>query len=157
MRIIGMEKEKRKGSPRKRRIIIGVLTVILLLIACSFWAWSSVVTVRSLSEFSRFENEEEVVAFLHEHFDLYVTTSDDIRTFLAAYPLEDNGCRDWTPTPGDFAGYVVNEEVTNIMICWVPAMAGLSIGGTHGYQLLFYINMDDKLEYIGAKWYCNCL
>jgi hypothetical protein len=75
-----MEKEKRTGRPSKRWIIVGVLTAILLLIAYLFWAWSYYISPgHSLSEFSRFESTEEVVAFLHEHFDLDVTTSADIR------------------------------------------------------------------------------
>ena len=151
-----MEKEQHTGRPRRRWIIVGVLTVIMLLIAYLFWAWSYYISPgHSLSEFSRFEGTEEVVAFLHEHFDLGVTTSADIRTFMAAYPLMYLGCRDVTPWAGAFAGYVVNEAITNIMICSVQAWAGFP--GTSGYHLWFYINTDDKLEYIGVYRYCYCL
>jgi hypothetical protein len=155
MRIIDMEKEKRKGRSRSRSIIFGIVTVILL-IAGGRWAWSYYISPgHSLSEFSRFESAEEVVAFLHEHFDLYVTTSADIRTFMAAYPLEYGGCQDSNPIPGAFEGYVVNEKITNIMNCSVPTWAGFA--GTYSYNLAFYINTDDKLEYIGAWWGCACL
>jgi hypothetical protein len=150
-----MKKEKHTGRPERRLFIVSVLTVSLLLIAYLFGAWSYYVSPgHSLSEFSRFESEEEVVAFLHEHFDLYVTTGADIRTFMAAYPLEYGGCGDSTPWPGAFEGYVLNEAITNIMICNVQAWAGGP--GTSGYYLWFYINTDDKLEYIGAYRYCTC-
>jgi hypothetical protein len=153
MRIIGMEIEQRTDRLSRRWIIVGVLTVMLasLCWACSYYVFPG----HSLSEFSRFESSEEVVAFLHEHFDLHITTSDDIRTFMAAYPLEYDGCQDNNPVPGAFEGYVVNEEITNIMSCTVPTWAGFA--GTSGYNLAFYINTDDKLEYIGAWWYCACL
>ena len=147
-----MEKENRVGSPRRRWIIVAVLTGIPASLCGAFSYY--VVPGHSLSEFGRFESEEEVVAFLHEHFDLNVTTSDDILTFMAAYPLEYDGCQDTTPWPGHFAGYVVNEEITNIMMCTVQAW--LSIPGTQGYHLWFYINHDDKLEYIGVRRYCAC-
>jgi hypothetical protein len=148
-----MEKEQHTGRPRRRWIIVGLLTVILLSLcwSCSYYH----IPGHSLSEFSRFETEEEVVAFLHEHFDLYITTSADIRTFMAAYPLEFDGCEDRTPWSGHFEGYVLNEAITNIMICTVQAWSGFP--GTSGYYLWFYINTDDKLEYIGAYRYCNCL
>jgi hypothetical protein len=155
MRIIGMEKEKRKGSPKRRRIAIGILTVILLM-AGGCWAWSYYISPgHSLSDFSRFKSEEEVVAFLHEHFDLNVTTSDDIRTFMAAHPLEYHGCQDWTPTANDYANNIVDEEVTKIIFCDVPYWG--SIVGTFGYVLRFYMNTDDLLVYISAGWSCACL
>ena len=150
-----MEKEKRKGRPRSRRIFIGILT-LMLLITGGYWAFSYYVAPgHSLSEFSRFESSEEVVAFLHDHFDLHVTTSDDIRTFMNAYPLEYDECRDSTPGPGAFEGYVVNEDVTNIIYCSVPIWA--SIAGTQAYTLFFYINTDDQLVYISARWDCWCI
>jgi hypothetical protein len=148
MRIIGMEKEKRTGRPSRRWIIVGVLTVILasLCWACSYYVFPG----HSLSEFSRFESAEEVVAFLHEHFDLNVTTSHDILTFMEAYPLEDDGCQDSTPEPWDFEDYVVNEDVINIIDCKVSEWG--TFEGTVAYYLLrFYIDTNDRLVYISAR------
>jgi hypothetical protein len=150
-----MQKSKRKGRPGSRRIVIGVLTVVLLLIACGFWFWLYVIIPNSLNEFRRFESSEEVVAFLHDHFDLHVTTSDDIRTFMDAYPLEYDGCEDSTPYPGDFEGFVVNTDVTNIINCSVRA--GGSIAGAEYYLLRFYMDKDDLLVYISARWVCACI
>jgi hypothetical protein len=141
-----MQKPKRKGRPTSRRMFIGV-TSIILLIACGFWLY--VIIPNSLNVFRRFESSEEVVAFLHDHFDLHVTTSDDIRTFMNAYPLEYDGCEDSTPYPGDFEGFVVNEDVTNIINCTVRARGH--------YLLRFYMDKNDLLVYISARWYCNCI
>ena len=149
-----MMKEKRKGRPTRRRMFIGV-TSIVLLVACGFWFWLYVFIPNSLNEFRHFESSEEVVAFLHDNFDLHVTTSDDIRTFMDAYPLEYDGCEDSTPYLGDFEGYVVNEDVTNIINCTVRA--GGSIAGAEYYLLRFYMDKNDLLVYISARWVCACI
>lgn len=142
-----MEKEKNKGKPNQRKQII--VAIILLVIAylvgsCSYYIYPG----HSLSYFSRFETAEEVVAFLHEDFDLYVTTSDEVLTFMEAYPLEYGECRNHTPGPGSFANYVVDEDIINIIICTVPKWYELFVSG---YEIRFYINSDDLLEYISAK------
>ncbi len=151
-----MEKEKNKANPKRRWLKRGVLTIFGLLMICLFGASSFYYYIlnHNLSYFGRFETEEEVVSFLHDNFDLYVTTSDEILTFMSNYPLYYDGCWDSTPSRGDFANYTVDEETTNIINCLVPAK--LSLGETN-YLLRFYINLDNLLVYISADWRCICL
>lgn len=152
-----MEKEKPKGNPRKRWILIFRLAVYFVLIAslCGVWSYYYIYPGHSMSYFSRFETSEEVVAFLHDNFDLQVTTSDEILTFMDAYRLEGDGCQDSIPRKYDFAGYVVDENVAKIINCTVPVWAGFP--GKQYYTVRFYINTDDLLEYIGASWFCACI
>jgi hypothetical protein len=144
MRISGMEKEKRKGRPGKWRIILAVLTVIL---ASLCWLFSyTTIPGHSASDFSRFKTAEEVVAFLHEPFDLQVTTSEEILAFMAAYPLSGGSC---------YIQEVVHETVAEIIDCWVPTW--FSIAGEQGYRIEFWITKEKLLEYIEADRYCNCI
>jgi|GEM_PF-4867472 len=149
-----MEKSKPKGKPNHRKWIIpiGIIAFLMLLV----WAFTYYISPgHSLSDFSRFETSEEVVAFLHDNFDLNVTTSDEIRTFMEAYPLEYDSCHDNTPRPGHFEGYVVDENVINIISCTVPEWG--SLAGTSVYHMYFYIDTNDQLAYISASWGCWCL
>ena len=139
-----MGKEKRKSRPNKQRWII--LTIVLLSIiwfvgACSYYFLPG----HSLSYFSRFETEEEVVAFLHDNFDLQVTTSDEILTFMNSYRIERDECRESDP----------DEDMTYVISCFVPVWHAFP--GTRYYRLIFYITNDDLLEYIGAQYGCLCL
>lgn len=157
MRILAMEKEKPKGSPRRPWIIIRRIIVVFALIAtllCGAWTYYDFYPGHSLSYFSRFETSEEVVAFLHDNFDLQVTTSEEILTFMDAYPLKYDGCRDGVPGSGNFAGYVVDENVTNIITCWIPSY--IAFPGERYYRVQFYITADNLLEYIGATKHCAC-
>lgn len=95
------------------------------------------------------------MAFLHEHFDLYVTTSEDILIFMEQYPLENGECLNTEPTRGDFSDGVVHENIDFIMNCDVPVWA--DIAGTSSYFIRFYITNDDLLEYIEAYRRCICL
>jgi hypothetical protein len=152
MRIIYMEKEKRKSRPNRRWLVIAVPIVILASL-CGLFSYY-VYPGHSLSEFSRFESSDEVVAFLYEHFELHVTTSAEIRTFLAAYPLEGGGCRYTLPTPDHFANGL-DEEVAKLMSCTV--FDWLAFPGKRGYDLIFQLNADDQLLYIGAGRFCRCI
>jgi hypothetical protein len=142
-----MEKEKRKGRPSRRWIIVAVPTLILASLCGAFSYY--VYPGHSLSEFSRFESAEEVVAFLHEPFDLYVTTSDEIRTFMAAYPAS---CHD-SARQSDFVSNDTEKQWVYIMTCSVPTWFGIL---TSGYEIRFWIRADETLEYIDAYGYCSC-
>lgn len=149
-----MEKEKHKGRPRRREIINAVLTIMLLSIGSLCWAWSYYISPgHSLSDFSRFETEEEVEAFLHENFELNVTTYAEIRTFLGTYPLEGNGCRYSAPRPNLVAEGIVDESVAKIVSCAVPTW--FDFWGERGYAVTLYVDTDELLLFMGANSYCR--
>jgi hypothetical protein len=135
-----MEKEKRKGRPRRGWIIPGAITFIPIFLC---WLFSyTTIPGHSLSEFSRFESTEEVVAFLHEPFDLQVTTSEEILTFMAPY---DSSC---------YRQQIVHETVAEIIECSVPIW--FSLAGEEGYRIRFWMTKENLLEYIEAERYCGC-
>lgn len=149
-----MEKEKNKAKPRRHRTILAVLTVILVLIVSLYGAFSYYyLPGHSISEFSRFESEEDVVAFLHDNFDLGVTTSAEIQTFLSVYLFEDDACQYSNPTRASFAGGIIVESVARIMYCRVPYWSSGNV--EIGYYLRFDIDRDDRLIYIEAYEYCD--
>lgn len=150
IRLISMEKEKNKANPKRRWIKRSGLTIFVLSMICSCGSFFYYVYPgHNLSYFGRFKTEAEVVGYLHDNFDLYITTSDEILTFMSKYPHEGDGCWDSTPSRGDFANFVVDEETTNIINCIVPAR--LSFPGDTAYLLRFYINSDGQLVYISAR------
>jgi hypothetical protein len=144
-----MEKEKRKGRPSRGWITFAVVIGILASFCAAITYF--IIHARSLSDFSRFETEEEVVAFLYQHLERHITTSDDILTFMDDYRLMFDGCGDSPPRPDD----IVDEEVTKIIYCTVPTWG--SIAGTFGYTLKFYINADGLLVNIEVQRFCMCL
>jgi hypothetical protein len=140
---VEMEKEKRKGRPNRAWMRpIGFALVLSFVCAVSFFYY--IAPGHSMSDFSRFESAEEVVAFLHEPFDLQMTTREEILSFMAAYPLKNGGC---------YIQEVVDETVAEIIDCSVPTwFAMLEVG----YRIEFWITKENLLEYIEADRYCSC-
>jgi hypothetical protein len=141
-----MEKEKRGAGTRKWEIILLVLTIALIPLCWMFLYY--VAPGHSLSDFSRVESAEEVVAFLHEPFDLQVTTSEEILDFMAAYPLSRDRRSSCYRHP------IVHETVVEILQCWVPTQIYFLIES--GYRIEFWMTKDNLLEYIEADGYCTC-
>jgi hypothetical protein len=148
-----MEKEKRGAGTRKSLIGFSLVTFILTFLCWGFSYY--VVPGHPLSEFYRFERAEEVVAFLHDNFDIHVTTSEEILVFMAAYMAEDDSCESRPARVSDFAYEIVDENVTEIIHCTVPTWSGFA--GEEGYRIKIYITNDSLLEYIEARRYCVCL
>jgi hypothetical protein len=146
-----MEKEKRKGRPNRRGIRLAVVTLILASLCGAFSYY--IYPGHSISDFSRFESPEEVVAFLHEPFDLYVTTSDEIRTFMAAYMPDNDTCQD--SARRTLVSNDTEKQFVYIMTCYVPRWFALG-GIMQGYRIRFWIRADETLEYIEADGYCSC-
>jgi hypothetical protein len=150
---VEMEKEKRKGRPNRAWMRpIGFALVLSFVCAVSFFYY--IAPGHSMSDFSRFESAEEVVAFLHEPFDLQVTTREEILAFMAAHSLEDCQARR-AIVNGNFADELVNENGTKILDCTVPTWFALG-GLVQGYRIEFWITKENLLEYIEADSYCSC-
>jgi hypothetical protein len=135
-----MEKEKRGVRTRKWWIGFSLVTFIL-----TFLCWGiSYTTIpgHSVTDFYRFKSTEAVVAFLHEPFDLQVTTSEEVLAFITPY---DKSCERLK---------IVHETAAEILDCWVPTWYSM---GTHGYRIRFWISKNNLLEYIEAFRYCNCI
>jgi hypothetical protein len=139
--------------PRRGWMIVAVISLIL---ASLCWLFSyTTFPGHSLSDFSRFKKAEEVVAFLHDNFDIHVTTSEEILAFMAAYMAENDGCESRPARVSDFAYEIVDENVTKIIECTVPTWHGFP--GEQGYRIKIYITRDNLLEYLEARRYCACV
>jgi hypothetical protein len=152
-----MEKEKRKGRPRRWFIVGGMIFAVLLFV-CSYLAWSTTRKI-SLSYFSRFNTTDEVVEFLYQNLEINVTTKDEVDTFMDEYINAHafNGCRDtlleYVVDPRENSPRPDNAETG--LFCDVPTWG--SLAGTQGYTLYFDFDVDEILIYIEAHPYCMCL
>ena len=152
---MNMEKEKRKGRPCRRWLIISILTVVVILIGGGYWAWSWVATPRSASDLSQFETEEEVLAFLHQNLEIHVTTKDEVLNFVSAYPIDYGECKERLLTPESRESNNEPDEAETLIYCGVPTWG--TIAGVMGYTLIFYFDADEVLVDMDANYYCHCL
>jgi hypothetical protein len=140
-----MEKEKRGIRTRKWWIGFAFVTFILTFLCWSFTYY--IYPGHRMSDFARFNSPEEVVAFLHEPFDLQVTTSEEILAFMATYPSSRgrDSCFRWE---------IEHETAAEIIECSVPTRIYFLIES--GYRIEFWMTQDNLLEYIEADGYCTC-
>lgn len=147
-----MEKAKRKGNPKQRWIPVSI--AVLLISSCARFLYF-MFPGHSMSYFSRFHSSEEVVAYLHEQFDLNVTTQEEILVFMNNYPLQADRCSNSSEDRPEFSEYAANYDIENVIVCSIPIWSG--IPGTRYYHLRFFIGTDGLLRHISAEWYCTCI